>query len=106
MKINFKNSVLIFIVIVKVLTFVWLLSYPGVNVIKGFWGFSSTELLSGHILGIENFLKTGNYTPDERMPGYGFAYMLPKLFTDRATACNILIVFSTYYGNNQCILIS
>ena len=38
MKINFKNSVLIFIVIVKVLTFVWLLSYPGVNVIKGFWG--------------------------------------------------------------------
>ena len=32
------------------------------------------------------------------MPGYGFAYMLPKLFTDRATACNILIVFQLIMG--------
>lgn len=98
MKLNYKNKVLIFIVLVKVSTFIWLLSYSGVNVIEGFWGYSRTELLFGHILGIENFINSGVYFPDHRMPGLGLAYLFPKLFFDRASACNILIVFQLLMG--------
>lgn len=98
MKSNYKKLVLIFIIVIKVPTFIWLLSNNGVNVIDGFWGLSRTELLFGHLVGIENFIDSGVYFPDQRMPGLGLAYLLPKLFFDRATACNILIIFQLLMG--------
>jgi hypothetical protein len=98
MKINFKHRILIFIIIIKVFTFILLLSTPGVNIIKGFWGFSGAESVDGYLLGIENFIKTGSYFPDQRMPGYGLIYLIPRILFDRAIASNILIVIQLILG--------
>jgi len=45
---------------------------------------------------IDNFLKTGSYFPDYRMPGYGFTYLLIRLLFSPGYSCNILIVLQFF----------
>ncbi|HTB31898.1 MAG TPA: hypothetical protein VK808_07725, partial [Bacteroidia bacterium] len=59
--------------------------------IAGLWGGTGGDTFS-YLTPIDNLLAKGNYLPDFRMPGYGTAYLIFKLFFSTATACNILIV--------------
>lgn len=62
-----------------------------VQVIDGFWGNTDTDT-SGYFGPIENFIRTGNYTPDYRMPGYGLFYLPFALIFPKAIACNLIII--------------
>jgi len=89
---NYKNKVLLAIIIIKVSTFIWFLSQGGLNVISGVWGSYQTEVLIEYFQPMESFISTGIYDPDLRMPGYGIVYLLPRLLTNQMNACNILLI--------------
>ncbi len=77
--------------IFKGLIFAFLLYRHDYNTIPGFWGGTGGDTPS-YLLPIENLIKTGHYTPDLRMPGYGILYFpFAYLFT-KAAACNLLII--------------
>jgi hypothetical protein len=77
--------------IVKFVPFILLLHNKPLNDIPGFWGGVQGDTYS-YLAPIENFIKSGNYDPDFRMPGYGILfYPLLLLFT-KAVACNIIII--------------
>lgn len=60
--------------------------------LEGFWGRDWGDTW-WYLNPIDNLLKTGHYTPDFRMPGYGAIYLPFKFFFSSATAYNLLIVF-------------
>ncbi len=62
-----------------------------VQVIEGFWGYTDADT-SGYFGPIENIIKTGNYSPDYRMPGYGIFYLPFALIFSKALACNLIII--------------
>jgi hypothetical protein len=97
---NYKVKVLFFIILIKVLTFLWLISLH-INfdmIINGFWGTCGMEDWSEYLQPVENLIFKGSYSPDLRTPGYGLAFLIPRLLFDRATACNILIIFQLLMG--------
>lgn len=55
------------------------------------WGNVSADS-QGYIAPVDNFLKSGEYYDDYRMPGYGIIYFFFKLFAKKATALNIMLV--------------
>ena len=57
----------------------------------GFWGAIRADS-EGYLTPFENFIKTGNYFPDYRMPGYGVLYLPLLLIFPKAVACNIVII--------------
>ncbi len=66
-----------------------------VQVIDGFWGYTDADT-SGYFGPIENLLKTGNYSPDYRMPGYGIFYLPFALIFSKALACNLVIIVQLF----------
>ncbi len=57
----------------------------------GFWGAFGGDAAQ-YLKPIENFLSTGSYTPDERMPGYGIFYYFLRLFLDPVKSLNSLLL--------------
>lgn len=60
------------------------------NLYSGFIGNRMSDTAS-YFDPIENLLKSGVYTPDFRMPGYGAVYYLLRLFFSQNAACNTII---------------
>lgn len=74
----------------KGLVFVFLLSRHS-NIIPGFWGNTGGDTET-YIDPVINFINTGNYTPDFRMPGYAPLFYPFALFANKALACNLVII--------------
>ncbi len=78
--------------ICKGLFFIFLLSKQEINSIPGFWGETSGDT-NDYITSINNFMATGSYSPDYRMPGYGLIYLPFALIFSKPMAYNFLILF-------------
>ncbi len=104
-----------------ILPFIWLLHSHPICEIPGFWGGTGGDT-SSYLKPIDNWLAHGIYTPDFRMPGYGLVYLIFRLITPTAIACNIILILqylmasiSIYilaitakniFGNNRIFYIS
>ena len=53
---------------------------------------STGEDAQSYFIPIENFIRTGHYSPDDRMPGYGFVYYVFRLLFVKETACNLILL--------------
>lgn len=71
--------------------FLYQVSYNTTDYIDGYMGYITGDTNS-YILPVENFFKSGNYSPDLRMPGYPIFYGLLRLFIDVPMAANALII--------------
>jgi hypothetical protein len=60
---------------------------------KGVWGICYDET---YFDCINNFIKMGSYTPDERMPGLGVIYLPLALLFSKVTALNIFIILQVF----------
>jgi hypothetical protein len=76
--------------LVKCLPFLLLLLHHPPSDIPGTWGGSMNDTHS-YFDPIENLLHNGSYSPDFRMPGYGFIYFLFRLLFSQAITCNCII---------------
>lgn len=74
----------------KGLFFIFLLCKHDYSSISGFWGGTGGDTET-YLLPIDNFIKTGNYFPDLRMPGYGILYLPLAFLFHKLVACNLLI---------------
>ncbi len=79
-------------ILVKTLPLLFLLHNRPTSDMPGIWGATMDDTHT-YIDPIEDFLKTGTYNPGYRMPGYGFIFLLFRLFLPYTCACNILITF-------------
>ncbi len=68
---------------------------------------------SSYFLPIETLLKSGQYSPEYRMPGYGWIYLLLRLVFDTTMSYNIIILLqwtlsslSVYYLAKSVLLIT
>jgi len=78
--------------LVKGLPFLFLLhSRPADSDIPGIWAGTFGDS-HGYLDPIDNLLKNGSYSPEYRMPGYGFIYLLFRCFLPFDYSCNILII--------------
>ncbi len=75
----------------RLIFFLLVIHFSQYNHFPGFWGGLRGDS-EGYMLPFENLIKTGSYTPDYRMPGFGVLYYPLLLVFSKATACNILII--------------
>ncbi len=59
--------------------------------ISGFIGFADADA-TAYLTPVDNFVHTGSYLPDYRMPGYGAFYLPFILLFSKGMACNLLII--------------
>jgi len=64
---------------------------------KGFWGGMRADS-EGYMLPFDNLVKTGAYSPDYRMPGYGVLYLPLILIFSKAVTCNIIIIIQLFFS--------
>ncbi len=84
-------------ILVKGLPLLFLLhNYPPSD-IPGFWGATMTDTHT-YLAPIDNLLRNGTYSPDYRMPGYGFVYLVFRFVFSQAIACNLLLIFQFILG--------
>ena len=75
----------------KGILFVFQLSLNRTSFIHGFWGATGGDTNS-YLSPIDNLLNSGSYSPDYRMPGYGFIYLILILFFSKVVTCNLIII--------------
>ena len=90
--------------IIKGLFFFSVVSQPHYTNVLGTWGIYGGDS-DTYIVPIDNWIKSGKYTPDYRIPGYGIFYLAFRIFFNKIAACNALIVtqylfdcLATYIG--------
>jgi len=64
---------------------------PHYSDISGTWAVFGGDAIS-YLQPIENLIKNGAYTPDDRMPGYGAVYLFFRLLFDKATAIDCVVL--------------
>ncbi|HWY98770.1 MAG TPA: hypothetical protein VNY36_06775 [Bacteroidia bacterium] len=77
--------------IFKGIIFIFLLYRHDINPIPGFRGVIAGDTYS-YFSPIDNFIAHGAYSPDFRMPGYGFLYYPFALLFSKTIAYNIIII--------------
>ena len=75
----------------RLIFFLLVIHFSQYSHFPGFWGGLRGDS-EGYLLPFENLIKTGSYTPDYRMPGFGVLYYPLILVFSKAIACNILII--------------
>jgi hypothetical protein len=81
---------LLIALLARTLYFILEIHFMGtVTIPKGVWGICYDET---YFDGISNFIKTGSYNSDERMPGLGIIYLPLALLFPKVTALNIFII--------------
>ena len=61
---------------------------------------------SSYIDPVNSLITKGSYDPDFRMPGYGFPYLLFRLFFDVNLSASLLIIFQTFIDALACLLLA
>ena len=84
--------------LVKAAIFLFQVSHANRDGIQGLLGSVGGDTKT-YIMPIDNFLTTGSYDPDFRMPGYGIFYLFLRLCFAKITALNALLIL-------QCIAAS
>ncbi|HTA82732.1 MAG TPA: hypothetical protein VK783_07365 [Bacteroidia bacterium] len=77
--------------ICRILFFFLVIHFRQYAKFDGFWGEIRSDSRD-YLLPFDNFIKTGSYTPDYRMPGYGLLYLPLRLIFSKAVACNVIII--------------
>jgi hypothetical protein len=62
------------------------------TVIPGIWGNTASGDTFSYLGPIDYLLAHGIYSPDYRMPGYGFVYLIFRLLFSQTISCNLLIL--------------
>ena len=79
-------------ILVKGIPFIFLLHNRPPSEIPGIWGGTVDGDTYSYLHPIDNLLSAGSYSPDYRMPGYGFLYFFFRLVFSQVIACNILVL--------------
>jgi hypothetical protein len=75
------------------------------NVESGLLGLTGGDTV-GYLSPIESLIKTGSYSPDFRMPGYGGIYFLFRLFFSSTAALNSMIISQWILVAVSCYLLA
>jgi len=77
--------------ITRLIFFILVIHFRQYVKFDGFWG-GIRDDSDGYLIPFDNLLKTGNYYPDFRMPGYGVLYFPLIFIFSKVIACNIVII--------------